>query len=294
MSTQMSDPADNSHSSSGAPADALPASDEQRDVAHEQPKGRALAIPRWLDWRIGSVLLLATISIPIWRLVTNHAKAHTVATLASPAQPVAVARVSREDLFNEITIPAEFRPYLKVELHAKVSGYVDQINVDIGDQVKAGQLLARLEVPELRDELARAKAAEQRAEADYKDANLVYNRLEAVNKDHPNLVAQQELDAAEAKDGTSEAAIAGAKAEVQKYQTLLAYTRITAPFDGVITHRYADPGSLIQAGTASDTQTMPLVCLSDNYRLRWNLSRTSHSRGLSHVSRKRWTRTPGR
>jgi RND family efflux transporter MFP subunit len=242
--------------------------DGQRGFAHEQPKGRALAVPRWVDWRIASILVLATISIPIWRLLTNHARAHTGETLAPSTQPVAVARVGREDLFNEVTIPAEFRPYLKVELHAKVSGYVDQINVDIGDQVKTGQLLARLEVPELRDELARAKAAEKRAEADYKDAHLVYTRLEAVNKDHPNLVAQQELDAAEAKDGTTEAAIAGAKAEVEKYQTMLAYTRITAPFDGVITHRYADPGSLIQAGTASDTQSMPLVCLSDNYRLR--------------------------
>jgi RND family efflux transporter MFP subunit len=187
---------------------------------------------------------------------------------AARASAVAVGRVIREDLCNEVTIPAEFRPYLKVELHAKVSGYVDQINVDIGDQVKAGQLLARLEVPELRDELARAKAAEQRAEADYRDAHLVYTRLLKVNKDLPNAVAQQELDAAEAKDSTTEAAIVGAKAEVQRDQTLLAYTHITAPFDGVITHRYADPGSLIQAGTASDTQSMPLVCLSDNYRLR--------------------------
>ncbi len=268
MSIQMSDPADNSHSSSGAPADASPPPDEQPGVRDQRSKGSARAFPRWLDWRIGSVLLLAVVSIPIWRLITSHARAHAAQTLAPAAQPVAVARVSREDLFNAITIPAEFRPYLKVELHAKVSGYVDQINVDIGDQVKTGQLLARLEVPELRDELARAKAAEKRAEADYKDAHLVYTRLEAVNKDHPNLVAQQELDAAEAKDGTTEAAIAGAKAEVEKNQTLLAYTRITAPFDGVITHRYADPGSLIQAGTASDTQSMPLVCLSDNYRLR--------------------------
>src|SRR4029077_2575388 len=132
---------------------------------------------------------------------------------------VAVARTTREDLYNEVSIPAEFRPYLKVELHAKVSGYVDQINVDIGDQVKAGQLLARLEVPELRDELARAKAAEKRAEADYKDAHLVYSRLLAVEKEHPNLVAQQELDAAEAKDATTEAAIAAAKAETGRYQT---------------------------------------------------------------------------
>ena len=213
-------------------------------------------------------MFLAAASIPVWRAVSVHAQPQVATGSAAHPLTVAVARVTREDLYNEVTIPAEFRPYLKVELHAKVSGYVDQINVDIGDQVKAGQLLARLEVPELRDELARAKAAEQRAGADYKDAHLVYTRLLAVDKAHPNLVAQQELDAAEAKDNTTEAAIAGAKAEAQRQQTLLAYTHITAPFDGVITHRYADPGSLIQAGTASDTQSMPLVCLSDNYRLR--------------------------
>jgi RND family efflux transporter MFP subunit len=267
MSNQMPDPAENSHPSAEATSDGL-APHVQRDIAHEQPKGGALAVPRWLDWRIASILVLATISIPTWRLLTNHARAHTRETLASPAQSVAVARVGREDLFNEITIPAEFRPYLKVELHAKVSGYVDKINVDIGDQVKAGQLLAKLEVPELKDELNRATAAQKRAEADYKDAHLVYTRILSVEKEHPNLVAQQELDAAEAKDATTDAAIAGAKAEAERCQTLLAYTRITAPFDGVITHRYADPGSLIQAGTTSDTQSMPLVCLSDNYRLR--------------------------
>jgi RND family efflux transporter MFP subunit len=230
--------------------------------------GRLAGCLRHIDWRIIGIMFLAAASIPVWRAVSVHAQPQVATGSAAPPLTVAVARVTREDLYNEVTIPAEFRPYLKVELHAKVSGYVDQINVDIGDQVKAGQLLARLEVPELRDELARAKAAEQRAGADYKDAHLVYTRLLAVDKAHPNLVAQQELDAAEAKDNTSEAAIAGAKAEAQRQQTLLAYTHITAPFDGVITHRYADPGSLIQAGTASDTQSMPLVCLSDNYRLR--------------------------
>ena len=251
MSIQMSDPTDNSLSSSDAPADASPPPDKQRGVGEQRSKRAARAFPRWLDWRIGSVLLLALVSIPIWRMVTSHARERTTQTLAPAAQSVAVARVTREDLFNEIPIPAEFRPYLKVELHAKVSGYVEQIKV-----------------PELKDELNRAMAAKKRAEADYKDAHLVYTRLVTVEKEHPNLVAQQELDAAEAKDGTTEAAIAGAKAEVGRCQTLLDYTRITAPFDGVITHRYADPGSLIQAGTTSDTQSMPLVCLSDNYRLR--------------------------
>ena len=181
---------------------------------------------------------------------------------------VAVAKVDREDLYKEVPLYAEFRPYLEVELHAKVSGYLQRINVDFGDKVKAGELLAVLEIPELMDELHAAVAAEQRAEADFTNADLVYTRLVGVNREHANLVAQQDIDTAQAKDSVAAAAVAAAKADVEKYQTLFGYTQITAPFDGVITHRYADPGALIQAGTASDTQAKPLVRLSDNYRLR--------------------------
>jgi len=181
---------------------------------------------------------------------------------------VAVAKVDREDLYRDVTIPAEFRPYEEVELHAKVSGYVSEMKVDFGDQVKAGQLLATLEVPELSDELHNAMAAVQKAEADHADAYLVHTRLVGVNQQQPNLIAQQDLDSAEAKDRATGAAIDAAKADVGKYQTMLAYTQITAPFDGVVTWRYADPGTLIQAGTASNSQAMPVVRVSDNYRLR--------------------------
>jgi RND family efflux transporter MFP subunit len=269
MSTETSDPANNLKPPEGVMPHSLtrPEPDKQTAIPPQQSSKSVIALGRWLNWRLVAVLALAGLSILFWRLLTSHAKAHPQTVLAT-AQSVAVARVTREDLYNEVTIPAEFRPYLQVELHAKVSGFVEQINVDIGDRVKTGQILAKLEVPELKAELDRAKAAEKRAEADYKDAHLVYTRLLGVDQAHPNLVAQQELDAAEAKDSTTEAMIAGAKAEVEKYQTMLAYTRITAPFDGIITHRFADPGSLIQAGTSSDTQSRPLVCLSDNYRLR--------------------------
>jgi RND family efflux transporter MFP subunit len=181
---------------------------------------------------------------------------------------VAVARVDREDLHNEVTIPAEFRAYVESELNAKVSGYLDKINVDFGDKVKAGQLLAVLEIPELKDELNAAMAAQQRAEADYTNAHLIYTRSARVNQEHPDLIPQQEVDTAQAKDGVAAAAVAAAKAEVERYQTLFGYTQITAPFDGVITRRYADPGALIQAGTSSDTQAKPLVRVSDNYHLR--------------------------
>jgi len=203
----------------------------------------------------------------LWAM--HHTRAQTPAAPGAAGLTTAgVANVTRQDLFKEVSIPAEFRPYAEVELHAKVSGYVKEINVDFGDKVRAGQLLATLEVPELRDELQNAQATEKKAEADYSNAHLAYTRLLAVNQAHPNLVAQQDLDNAAANDQAAAAAKAAAKADVKKYETLVNYTRITAPFDGVVTRRYADPGALIQAGTSSDTQTLPLVRVSDNYRLR--------------------------
>jgi RND family efflux transporter MFP subunit len=215
----------------------------------------------WIVLIAAAILMIPCVCLPWSRFGKAREPAATVPT-------VALAKVDREDLYNEVTIPGEFRPYVEAELNAKVSGYLDKINVDFGDKVKAGQLLAVLEIPELKDQLNSAIAAEQRAGADYTNAHLVYTRLAGVNNEHPNLVAQQDIDAAQAKDNMAAAAVAAAKADVEKYQTLFGYTQITAPFDGVVTRRYADPGALIQAGTASDTQARPLVRLSDNYRLR--------------------------
>ena len=181
-----------------------------------------------------------------------------------------------------------------------MSGYLKQINVDVGDRVRAGQLLAVLEVPELQDEtrqddatvqrsvaeVNRAAADLARAESAHEIAHLASTRLSGVLKARPNLVAQQEVDESTAKDrmaeaqaATAKAALAAAeqqlavsKAMANKTKTLLEYTRIMAPFAGVITHRYADTGAMIQAGTASQTQSMPLVKLSDTTRLRLTIA----------------------
>jgi RND family efflux transporter MFP subunit len=217
-------------------------------------------------WKLSALVVVLIVVVVLLLLARQSVADASVDSVVLPS--VAVAKVEREDLYTEMTIPAEFRPYAEVELHAKVSGFLQRIDVDFGDQVKAEQALATLEVPELQDELNNAIAMKQKVEADFKNAHLAYTRLVTVNQGHPNLVAQQDLDAAEAKDSTAAAAIAAAKAEVEKFQTLMAYTKITAPFDGVITHRYADPGALIQSGTASQSQSLPLVRLSDNYRLR--------------------------
>lgn len=213
-----------------------------------------------------AVVLLAVALLLLWAW---HAREPRAATRAGTALPVvAVAPVVRSDLYKELTVPAEFRPYQEVDVHAKVAGYVKEVRVDIGDRVRPGDVLALLEVPELYEELNHARASERRAAADHEDARLAYSRLTAVNREHPNLIAQQELDTALAHASTAAGELAAARADVARYQTLFGYTRILAPFAGVITKRYADPGALIQAGTASSTQSMPLVRISQNDRLR--------------------------
>jgi len=215
---------------------------------------------------------------------------------ARDAVTVAVAKATPEDLSRGMVLTAEFKPYQEVDIMAKVAGYVKKINVDVGDRVKEGQLLATLEIPEMADDRARAQAAldrsqaevtraqdqVQQAESSHEIAHLSYSRLAQVSKQKPGLVAQQEVDDAHSKDLVSEAQISGARsnlaaaqeqvhvnnAELQKIKTLFDYTRVTAPFAGVITKRYADTGSMIQAGTASSIQAMPLVRLSENSLLR--------------------------
>ena len=218
------------------------------------------------------------------------------ASAAAERPTVPVVRIAGGDLTQTLTLADEFRPYQEIEVHAKVAGYVKSINVDVGDRVAAGQLLAVLEIPELQDDMAtdeasvkrsneevrRAEADLTRAESAHDVAHLGSTRLAAVMKQRPTLVAQQDIDEALGRDRVSEAQVATAKAAVaaaqeqlavaranqNKTKTLFAYARITAPFAGVITHRYADTGAMIQAGTSSQSQAMPVVRLSQNSMLR--------------------------
>lgn len=221
------------------------------------------------------------------------------ASANADALPAAsVVPVARSSIASRLRIAGQFIPYQDVDLHAKVSGYVRRINVDIGDRVRAGQTLAVLEVPELDAQLAGAKAEVRHTESEIRRAqsevaraesvhaalHTAYTRLQQASDQRPGLVAQQELDDARAKDQNSEAQIDVTKAAVEaarqqlgvsdannlRLQTLSNYSTVTAPFNGVVTARYADVGALIQAGTTSSTQSMPVVRVaqSDLLRLR--------------------------
>jgi RND family efflux transporter MFP subunit len=235
----------------------------------------------------GCALLLASCSREMPRKVEAAGEA---------IPKVTAVRAERQDLSKSFEISAEFRPYQEVEVHAKIAGYLKAIYVDVGDRVRVGQLLAVLEVPEFAEEMAHATASEKRSELDVVRARsevdraesalhiakLSYDRLLAVSKSKPHLIAQQEIDNAAAKYREAEAQLATVRANVDTTQqqvrvsaasrarvgTMMSYLKITAPFSGVVTKRSADTGAMIQAGTASQTQAMPLVRISQVDRLR--------------------------
>ena len=202
----------------------------------------------------------------------------------------AVVKVERRDLGVALTLAGAFKPFQDVDIHAKVAGYIKAIYVDVGSHVKEGQTMAVLEVPELaaeltgadaavrraKEEIRRAQGDVQRAKSGYAAAHAMYERLNQAAEQRPGLVAQQDVDNAQAKDlegaaevSSTQAALDAAQqtldvalADQKKYQALSDYTRITAPFAGVVTLRYADTGALIAAGTSSSTQSMPVVRLA--------------------------------
>lgn len=222
-------------------------------------------------------------------LVGRRARANQEA--ASSEQIAAVILLERKPITNALTLSGEFRPFQEVDVHAKVAGYIRKIYVDVGDHVKSGQTLAVLEVPELsaqslgadaavhraEDAIRRAQGDLDRAESLHSAAHLDYNRLKEAAAAKPGLIAQQELDDTEAKDKEGEAQIDASQAALAEAHSQLDealaqqkqlsamndYTKIVAPFTGVVTRRYVDTGALVQAGTNSNTQALPVVSVAE-------------------------------
>jgi RND family efflux transporter MFP subunit len=212
-----------------------------------------------------------------------------------PNITVGVTKVVKKSLGRQITLSSELVPFQEIDVYAKESGYVKKLMVDYGSHVKAGQVMAILEIPELEAQLqedqaeiknasnqaTRAHHELERYQAQYTALHLQYTRLNSVFQSQPGIVAQQEVDDAQGKDlaassqvDAGQAALEAAqsqlsvsKAKLAHDQSLFDYSKITAPFAGVVTERYANLGTLVQAGTNS--QAAPIVKLSqdDLFRL---------------------------
>jgi len=244
--------------------------------------------------RIAAIAAVVIVGLVTLRLLTRTTTKVDASEETLPS--AAVALVTRAPIENAVTLSGAFHAYQQVDVHAKVAGYIRKIYVDVGDHVKAGQTLAVLEVPELsaevsgaqaglrraKDAVARAQSNMHSAESIYAAYHSAYQRLKQASETRPGLIAEQELDDSMAKDKDSEAKVESDKAALAEAQSQLAvaqaelermnamedYTHVTAPFAGVVTKRYADTGTMIQAGTSSDTQSMPVVQLAEYTKLR--------------------------
>jgi len=243
---------------------------------------------------LAAILLCAMLSISACRSGSGTTDARATAT---PSARVAIAQ--KGNISHVLTLAGQFQPYQEVDVHPKVSGYMRKINVDIGDIVQQGQTLAVLEVPELKaqlqqtvfqvdqakEEITGAQHEINRAMAQHSALHEEYDRLKQASEGHPGLIAQQELDNAQAADLGSEAQVDAAKAAMaaakqhmgsaqadnQRVQALHDYTNVVAPISGVVIWRYADTGALIQGGTNSNSQDLPIVRLSQSSLLRLRL-----------------------
>src|SRR5271168_2934271 len=253
--------------------------------------------------QIAGVIILIGVALLAWRWWGRSAAeaddpGHAVGNSAEVS--AAVARVERRTLGNTLTIAGEFKPFQDVDVHAKVTGYIRKIYVDVGDHVKEGQTLVVLEIPEIdaqvsgaeaavrrgQDEIHRAQSDVERAESAHAVAHSAYSRLKQAADSRAGLVAQQEIDDSQAKDLEAEAQVSSTKAALssaqqqmqmaqanqKQFAALSSYCRITAPFAGVITNRFADTGALMQAGTSSSSPAMPVVRLAETAKLRLVLS----------------------
>jgi RND family efflux transporter MFP subunit len=241
--------------------------------------------------RVAPATLFAVLSLAGCRAGKEGANVEAV---DMPSARVAAAQ--RGDISRVLTLAGQFQPYQVVDVHPKVSGYMGRINVDIGDVVHQGQTLAVLQVPELKaqlqsatfsmeqskEEITRAQREIDRADATYSALHAQSDRLKQAAAARPGLIAQQELDNAQAQDLSAQAQVDAAKAAMaaarqrngaatadqHSVEAMENYTNVTAPIAGVVIWRYADTGALIQGGTGSNDQALPIVRLSQSSLLR--------------------------
>ena len=208
--------------------------------------------------------------------------------LSEPSVTVISPHVSRKDA--EFVVPGEVRPFVEAPIYARTNGYVKRWLADIGTEVKAGDILAEIDTPELDQELANARAQAVQAEASAQLAKTTAARYNTLRK--TSVISAQDADEKNAAADASEASSQAARANVHRLEDLQAFQKVTAPFDGIITERDTDVGQLV-----SSTAAHPLFQLTQARTLRVFVHvPEAHSRSISvgQNSAVSFTEFPGR
>jgi RND family efflux transporter MFP subunit len=230
---------------------------DEQDMLHYTPPARL---------RLAGIIAVAVIAlVVVIGLVTRVTASHEVSEWTDENALLAVSVISldADKKAGDLTLPGNVQAFNSAPIYARVSGYLKKWYVDIGTTVKTGQLLAEIDVPDQDQQLAQARADLGTAVANQKLSAQTAKRWNALAKD--NAAAPQDVDEKNADLAAKTAAVASAKANVDRLRDLENFKRITAPFDGTVTSRSTDVGALVTVGAPGTT---PLFTVADDSKVR--------------------------
>jgi RND family efflux transporter MFP subunit len=215
--------------------------------------------------RGGVILAVLAIIFVVWSVFSAHRASAQLKTATEAQSVVTVATVKPQPLsdLTELVLPGNLQANYEAPIYARTSGYLKRWLVDIGTPVKAGQLLAEIESPEIDSQLHQAEADLATAQANQKIASVTAERWR--NLRNSDSVSKQEADEKISLAASNDAQVQAARANVQRLHELSGFEKLTAPFDGVVTARNTDIGQLIVAGSNTGPE---LFRVADMRRLR--------------------------
>ncbi len=216
-------------------------------------------------------LVLAVVLIAgavVVRGITSRIKVAAIVkqeTLDLAVPSVAVIHPKRGALKDEIALPGNIMAFVEAPIYARTSGYLKKWYADIGTHVKAGQLIAEIESPEVDQQLDQARATLNQAQANLKLAEVTLARYQSLLK--LEAIAKQDVDNAEGTEEADKATVASNVANVRRLEQLVSFEKVFAPFDGVITIRNTDIGALINAGNGGTAQELFHISTTNKLRI---------------------------
>jgi RND family efflux transporter MFP subunit len=218
-----------------------------RKEVHDKQSGR-----RWL---IAALVLLAAFAVLAGEIISRvRADTNLRAVTSQMADPsVSVVLPRQTAPAQEVVLPGNIQPYISSPIYARTDGYLKKWYFDIGAHVKAGDLLAIIQTPEVDEQLAQARSTQATAQANLGLAQVTKDRYESLLKKHA--VAQQDADNAASTYTANKAIVDADTANVRHYEALVSFEKVYAPFDGVITARNTDIGDLINSGSNTAPRT---------------------------------------
>jgi RND family efflux transporter MFP subunit len=207
---------------------------------------------RWLMPLTFCAVVLAVLFFGIRSRLNAEASLRTVTAQMAVAS-VSVVQPKPAAPAQEIILPGNIQPLISSPVYARTDGYLKKWYFDIGAHVKAGELLATIQSPEVDEQLSQAQSTLATAQANLNLADITKTRYEAMFQKHA--VAQQDRDNAEGTYSANKAMVDADMANVRHYEALVSFEKVYAPFDGVITARNTDIGDLINSGSSSTAKT---------------------------------------